>query len=224
MQFISSVPGLSRLLCYRSRMSKYKLIYFDLDGGRGEPVRIAFHAAGIAFEDVRWSFDDFLEKRSELRFTCAPVMEIDGQQVSQSNAIMRYVGKLAGLYPDDPQEALYCDEAMEAVEDLLHQVVGTFGLEGEQLKAARDELVNGWMTTFLIGINDLLERGGGEYFADNRLTMADLKVYVQSKSLLNGTLDHVPTDLLTRVAPLLVTHHARIAEEPVVKAYYDSRS
>ena len=40
-------------------MSDYKVTYFDFDGGRGEPVRIALHAAGIAFEDVRWSFPQF---------------------------------------------------------------------------------------------------------------------------------------------------------------------
>ena len=204
-------------------MAKYELIYFDMDGGRGEPVRIAFHKAGIEFEDVRWTFPEFREKRQELRFTCAPVLRIDGEQVTQSNAIMRYVGKLAGLYPEDPLQALYCDETMEAVEDLLHQIVGTFGLEGEELKAAREKLVDGWMTVFLIGLNDLLERGGGEYFADERLTMADLKVFVQTRSLTAGVLDHVPRDLVEKVAPLLMKHQARIAEEPAVQAYYRSR-
>lgn len=204
-------------------MARYELIYFDMDGGRGEPVRIAFHKAGIELEDVRWTFPEFQEKRQELRFTCAPVLRIDGEQITQSNAIMRYVGKLADLYPQDPLQALYCDETMEAVEDLLHQIVGTFGLEGEKLKAAREKLVNGWMTTFLIGLNDLLERGGGEYFADNRLTMADLKVFVQTRSLTAGVLDHVPLDLVERVAPLLLKHQGRIAEEPAVQAYYQSR-
>lgn len=203
-------------------MSKYKLIYFDFDGGRGEPVRIGFHAAGVEFEDERWSFDDFMQKRKELRFTCAPVLEIDGEQVTQSNAMLRYVGKMADLYPNNALQALYCDEVMEAIEDLLFRVVGTFGLEGEALKKAREELVAGWMTTYLKGLNELLERGG-KYFADNRLTMADLKVYMQTKSLASGTLDHVPTDLVEQVAPLLAGHRDRIAEEPIVKAYYASR-
>lgn len=33
-------------------MTQYKLTYFDFAGGRGEPIRIALHAAGIAFEDI----------------------------------------------------------------------------------------------------------------------------------------------------------------------------
>ena len=109
-------------------MADYRLTYFDIDGGRGEPVRIAFHAAGVDFEDDRISFPEFMERRKDMRFTCAPVLYIDGVAVTQSNSMCRYVGKLAGLYPEDALQALYCDEAMGAVEDLLHQIVPTFGL------------------------------------------------------------------------------------------------
>lgn len=203
-------------------MSTYKLTYFDFNGGRGEPVRIAFHAAGIEFEDHRISFDEFVECRDGMRFRCVPTLEIDGVEVTQSNSMLRFIGKKAGLYPEDDLQALYCDETMAAVEDLLHQVVHTFGLEGDELKAAREKLVDGWLTTYIKGLGELLERGGGDYFADNRLTVADLKVYVQVRSLRAGTLDHVPADLVDTLAPGLVGHQERVGEDPVVKAYYDS--
>ncbi len=205
-------------------MPKYKLTYFDFDGGRGEPIRIAFHAAGIEFEDHRISFEEFGKLRSGMRFRCSPTLAIDGVQVTQSNAMLRHIGKMAGLYPKDSTQALYCDEIMEAVEDLLHHVVRTFGLEGDALKQAREALVEGWMTTFIKGFGELLERGGGKYFADGRLTVADLKVFMQVKSLRNGTLDHVPADLVDKLAPNLVAHQERVAKDPVVTAYYASRS
>lgn len=205
-------------------MSRYKLTYFDFDGGRGEPVRIVFNAAGIDFEDHRISFDVFMKTRAGMRFECAPVLEIDGVAVTQSNAMLRYVGKMAGLYPDDKLQALYCDEAMGAVEDLLHQVVLTFGLDGDELKAAREKLADGWMRIFVTGLADLLARGGGNYFADNRLTVADLKVFMQIRSLRSGTLDHVPTDLVDRLAPSLVAHQERIASDPIVAGYYEGRA
>lgn len=205
-------------------MPHYKLTYFDFDGGRGEPIRIAFRAAGIAFEDHRISFDEFRKSRSTMRFTCAPTLMIDDVEVTQSNAMLRYVGGMAGLYPEDDLQALYCDEAMEAVEDLLHQIVHTFGLEGDELKAARKKLTEGWIATYVKGFSDLLTRGGGRYFADDRLTVADLKIYTQCKSLRNGTLDHVPTDLIDRLAPNLVEHQERVASDPIVTGYYESRA
>ena len=98
-------------------MTNYKLTYFDFDGGRGEPVRIAFHHGGIEFEDERISFEEFLKTRESTRFNSVPTMEIDGKIVTQTNAMLRYVGKKVGLYPEDEMQAFYCDEPMEAVEE-----------------------------------------------------------------------------------------------------------
>ena len=204
-------------------MTGYRLTYFDFDGGRAEPIRIAFHKAGIDFEDIRISFPEFGEMRESTRFNSLPVLEIDGVAVTQSNALSRYVGKMAGLYPVDDLQALYCDETMDALEDLMHYVVPSFGLQGEELKSARQKLVDGWLSVYLRGLGDLLGRGGGKYFADNRLTMADLKVFVQTRSLRAGTLDHVPSDLVDRLAPGLAEHQERIEAESCVVAYYASR-
>ncbi len=205
-------------------MTNYKLTYFDFDGGRAEPLRIAFHAAGIDFEDHRISFPEFGEMRGSLRFNAVPVLEIDGTVVTQSNAMNRYIGKMAGLYPTDELQALYCDEVMEALEDLLHYIVQTFFLEGDELKEAREKLVDGWLSVFLKGLDELLVRGGGEYFADEALTMADLKTFVQIRSLCAGNLDHVPTDIVQRLAPGLVKHKERIESDPRVLAYYAARA
>lgn len=205
-------------------MPNYKLTYFDFDGGRGEPVRIAFHAAGIDFEDKRISFPEFGEMRKDMRFNSTPELEIDGIVITQSNSINRYVGKLAGLYPEDDMQALYCDETMDALEDLLHYIVQTFGLKGDALRQARAKLAEGWLSVYVRGLGDLLARGGGKYFADNRLTMADIKVFVQVRSLVSGTLDHVPTDIVARLAPSLLEHQDRIQSDPVITSYYTSRA
>jgi glutathione S-transferase len=138
--------------------------------------------------------------------------------------MLRYVGKMAGLYPEDDLQALYCDEPMGAVEDLMHNIVHTFGLEGDELKEAREKLADGWISIIIKGLAEILERGGGEYFADNRLTVADLKVFVQIRSLRAGTLDHVPTDLVDKLAPSLVQHEERVGNDPIVTAYYAARA
>jgi glutathione S-transferase len=204
-------------------MAKYKLTYFDFDGGRGEPIRIALHAAGIAFEDNRLSYAQFSEMRKGTRFNSLPVFEIDGAAVTQSNAICRYVGKLAGLYPADDLQALYCDEVLDAQEDLSQRIGPTFGLKGEELRQAREKLVQGWMSIYLRGLEQLLVRGGGKYFANDGLTVADLKTFVQTRWLRSGSLDHVPADLVQKLAPGVAEHQERVAKDPRVLAYYASR-
>jgi glutathione S-transferase len=205
-------------------MPNYKLTYFDFDGGRGEPIRIALHVAGIEFEDERLAFPDFSAAQPGFRFFAVPVFTIDGAQVTQSNAIGRYIGKMAGLYPSDDLQALYCDEVVEALEDLTNHIVQTFFLEGDALKQAREKLVEGRMTIYLKGLEELLTRGGGEYFADGQLTMADIKAFVQMRALRAGVLDHVPTDIVERLAPGMAAHSQRVAEDSRVVGYYASRA
>lgn len=205
-------------------MPEYKLTYFDFDGGRGEPIRIALHAAGIEFEDERLAFSDFSAAQPGFRFYAVPVLTVDGAQITQSNAIGRYIGKMAGLYPSDDLQALYCDEVVEALEDLTNHIVQTFFLEGDALKQAREKLVEGRMTTYLKGLEELLTRGGGEYFAAGQLTMADIKAFVQMRALRAGVLDHVPTDIVERLAPGMAAHSDRVAADSRVVSYYESRA
>ena len=201
-------------------MTRFKLTYFDIDGGRGEAIRLALHIGGIEFEDVRLTFADFRESRQSFPFKALPVLEIDDQPVTQSNSLVRYVGKLVGLYPTDDLQALYCDEAMDAVEDLSHAIGNTFGLKDDDLKQARENLVQGPLATINKGLDGLLARGGGQYFADGRMTVADLKVFVQTRALTAGVLDHVPTDVVEGLAPSLAQHCGRITNDPRVAAYY----
>ncbi|MFZ6753860.1 glutathione S-transferase [Undibacterium sp. Dicai25W] len=201
-------------------MPQLKLTYFDFHGGRGEPVRLALAIGGIAFEDHRFTFAEFPEVRKTAPFGQVPLLEIDGAVITQCDAILRYAGKLAGLYPIEPLQALLCDEVMYVVEESTVRLGPTFRMTGEEQKVARLALVNGSMPVYLQWLEKQLLARGGEYFADNRLTIADLKVFVDVRGLNSGRLDHVPTDLVEKVAPALNTHMKRIAALPAVQAYY----
>ncbi len=201
-------------------MPQLKLSYFDFHGGRGEPARLAMAIGGIAFEDHRFSFPEFPEIKKAAPFGQVPVLHVDGVPVTQCDSINRYVGKLAGLYPTDPYQALLCDEVMYVVEEAGVKLGPTFSMTGEEQKAARLKLVNGSMPVYLGWLQKQLLAHGGEYFADNRLTIADLKVFVDVRGLNSGRLDHVPTDLVEKVAPALNAHMQRIAKTPAVAAYY----
>jgi glutathione S-transferase len=97
-------------------MDKIKLIYFDFDGGRAEPTRIAMSIADVEFEDCRISFSEFGEMRAGTPLNTVPIVEINGVAYTQSDAMNRYFGKLAGPYPSDPWQAFRCDEILGIVE------------------------------------------------------------------------------------------------------------
>jgi glutathione S-transferase len=201
-------------------LSHLTLTYFDIHGGRAEPARLAMHIGGIAFEDKRFAFADFAEVRKSTPLNQVPTLEVDGVQVTQSDAITRYVGKLGGLYPTDAYQALLCDEVLSVLEDANIKLGASFGLTGEALKEARLKLVSGPLTIYLSWLQKQLLAHGGQYFADQRLTIADLKVFVFVRTLNAGHLDHVPTDLVEQVAPMLNAHLQRITQTPAVQAYY----
>jgi glutathione S-transferase len=204
-------------------MAKLKLTYFDFDGGRGEPARLALHIGGIAFEDHRIAGKDWPAFRDKTPFLALPTLEVDGQVFSQSNSINRYVGRLTGLYPKDDLQAFLCDEVMDAAEDISTRIGQTIGLSEDAKKKAREELAAGHITRYLEQFQARLEAAGGEYFADRHLTVADLKVAMLIRWLRSGVLDYIPKDLVDTVAPQMVKHCEGVTGHPKVAEYYRRR-
>lgn len=203
-------------------MPEYKLDYFDFHGGRGEVTRLIMAIGGIDFEDNRIPVADWPGVREQAPFHALPVLHVDGEAISQSNAMNRYLGRLAGLYPEDPLEALRCDEVCDAVEDILTKVVVTFGIKDEdEKKAAREALAAGPIKLYLQTLQAKLERGG-DYFVEDRVTVADIKVFVWIRSLRSGILDYVPRDIVETTAPKLAEHCDRVAAHPGIVAWYDA--
>lgn len=205
-------------------MNTLKLTYFDFSGGRAEPARLALHIGGISFEDYRFAPADFAEVRKTTPLNQVPTLQVNDVQVTQSDAITRYAGKLAGLYPEDAFQALLCDEVLGALEDVNIGIGATFRMTGDELKIARETLVAGLLPKYLRWLDHQLESRGGQFFADSRLTIADLKAFVILRWLSSGKLDHVPVDLIDRTAPKLRDYMNRIAGLPAIAQYYANRT
>ncbi|MDJ0514360.1 MAG: glutathione S-transferase [Methyloceanibacter sp.] len=201
-------------------MSDLKLTYFDFHGGRGEPARLALSMGGVPFVDDRIPIAEWPERKAGTPFGAVPTLQVDGKTLTQSNAINRYVAKLTGLYPSDFWQAALCDEAMDAVEDVVNQIGSTMFLPDDEKKSKREALTEGMFPLYLKQLSKNLEENGGRYFADDRLTIADLKVAMLTRQLTSGILEHIPTDLVERVAPDLLGHFERVMKDPSIKAYY----
>ncbi|CAJ1333675.1 unnamed protein product [Effrenium voratum] len=73
-----------------------------------EALRLALSYAGLSYEERRLSPEECQQMLLRGELPPLPVLVVDGQfQLSQVNAILRYVAKLShgscGLYPEDPE-------------------------------------------------------------------------------------------------------------------------
>lgn len=93
-----------------------RLYYFNIKG-KGEPIRLYCAYSGLKLEDKRFaSRDEFISMREggKLAFGQVPMLEVDGKhELVQSSAILRYLSKIAGLYPEDPLVAARIDAALD---------------------------------------------------------------------------------------------------------------
>ncbi|CAK0892347.1 unnamed protein product, partial [Prorocentrum cordatum] len=180
-----------------------KLTYLDAKSS-GEPIRLALHVACVAFEDVRASYDEVNRLRGSgyLPFGQVPALEVDGQVFAQSQAILRWVGRQTGLYPDDLQ--IQIDQVDEALVDLRSvlrpgwygSVLGRHPLTGKPLleltPGQRAEVIELLNTVVLPARLAQLEQlltmtSPGPLVCGGRLTIADLSLYVYASGLLDGT-------------------------------------
>lgn len=203
-------------------MSQLTLSYFDMHGGRAEPIRLAFHIGGIEFLDHRFDLESFDEERLRTPLGQVPTLEVDGIKITQSNAILRYAGKLSKLYPSDTHQALLCDEILDAAEDCTNKIVPTLFLSGEKQKAAREQLARIDLPKYLKFFEHKLTEQGGNWFADNQLTIAELKILALVNWLNSGWLDHLPTDLVEKFAPQVQQLQIKVTNLDTIKNYYDS--
>ncbi|CAM9426109.1 unnamed protein product, partial [Choristocarpus tenellus] len=107
-----------------------------------------------------------------------PVMEVDGVTYAQSSALLRYAGKLSGLYPEDPLKAMKVDELLAAMEDITGLITPSFKEKDDEKKARemREALVAGPLSAAMSNICKQLEANPGSWFVGDSLTIADLQV------------------------------------------------
>ncbi|CAJ0953848.1 unnamed protein product, partial [Mesorhabditis belari] len=91
-------------------MPHYKLIYFAVRG-KGEFIRQLFTLAGVEFEDFRQPLgsDEWPAMKKETPYGYLPVLEVDGKQLGQANAIAKFIANEHGLNGSNAWEAALID-------------------------------------------------------------------------------------------------------------------
>ncbi|KAL8676685.1 MAG: hypothetical protein Q9186_006818 [Xanthomendoza sp. 1 TL-2023] len=91
--------------------------YFDFASrGRGQVVRLMWEDAGVAYEDIRYSFEEYPDYKNTViaeknPTTTIPVVELDGKILTQSYAILRRFARQL-KYDGETEEEKYWADAM----------------------------------------------------------------------------------------------------------------
>ena len=200
-------------------MSMPKVTYFDFAGSRGEEVRLALVIAGVAFDDNRVKPDEFARMKAELPFGSLPILEMPGHGVfAETNAILRLIGRLHRLHPDDPWDGARHDAVLEAGEELRQRLSATSRIsDAAEKKATRQALAADYIPRWAKGIERLI--GEGPFVGGAQPAVADIKVYMIEKALSGGNFEDISTAVLDPFERLKTVARG-IASHTAVQAWY----
>lgn len=148
-------------------------------------------------------------------------MTVDGKVAVQSGGLLRYAGKLTGLYPSDPLAALKVDELLDTLGDLSAACFRYRGKDKDRLREEREKMVKEDVPRYFGGLEKRLEVfGGAEYAVGDSLTVADLALVNLMINVKSGLLDYVPKDILdgySRASGI----YENLMKHPKVAAWYE---
>nr|CDJ94827.1 Glutathione S-transferase domain containing protein [Haemonchus contortus] len=200
-------------------MINYKLTYFD---GRGpaEIIRQLFVVAGEDFEDVRVTFDDWPKLKEGMPFGQLPVLEIDGKQLCQSFAIVRYLAKQFGYAGKNAWEEASVDAIGDQFKDFFYNEIRPYirtllGFEKGDLAALEKSIVpaHGELFTFM---TNFLKNNPSGYLVGDSLTWADL--YLAETATWNKKFPNLYDGF-----PEVKAHVEKIRSIPELKKYIENR-
>lgn len=160
-----------------------KLTYLDIPA-RAEATRLALAIGGVDFEDDRVSFDQFQTVAKQQPFGQIPVLEVDGTVYGESDALLRYAGKVAGLYPKCEKEALRVDMVVDSLESVMGpSLKAAFAADKA---AAKADVLQTTLPRYFGAIEKIYAENKGPFLLGEVITIADLKVMSIYRQLTDG--------------------------------------
>lgn len=201
-------------------MPKYVLTYFNFRA-RAELPRLLFAVAGEEFEDKRITkIEDWLEIKPKMPFGQLPILEVDGEKISQSLTIARFLAGEFGLAGNTPVERAKADMVVECISDMMDPIMPCYR---EKDPAKKDEMRSNYedlLPDFLEKMENLLKlnQGGDGYFVGDSLSWADLAVMNAWHWIPGfGVFPQI------HKYPKLQAHRLRIEEHPKVADWLERR-
>ena len=189
-----------------------KLYYFDIYG-RAEAIRMILNHKKEPFENVLIDGAKLQELKASgvLEFGQVPMLQTDdGKQLVQSWAILRYLGRRFGYYPDDAETAWRVDSTIDAVEDFFTSYFRVH-FEGDETKkeAAKAKFLSDFLPKWLDAIEKRIKNNENpNYIVGGKITIADFALAAAAFNL-----------LLNEANPLYKDFEPIVGKYEVLKAY-----
>jgi glutathione S-transferase len=149
--------------------------------------------------------------------------------IPQSVAILRYLGKLGGLYPADPLEAMKVDSVLDtiaeasipiemSVQGSVKRMIADEPWTKDQLLEIRKRISTSeahGLPFYFSHFEKVLKENGTGWLVGKKVTIADIQLHRVPTWVMSGMLDGIPKDLVDGY-PLVKAHHERIEALPEV--------
>ena len=180
-----------------------KIIYFNFPFWRAEVARIPLYISNTKFEDKRITSEEFsyikengkMTDGTIIPFSQLPVLVIDGQSIAQTGAIARICGKISGFYPDSLVEAGKVDQIIDTATDINMLMRPSMREQDpDKKKFMRQELSKNDLPKYFGYLENLLKEEN-IWFAENRMTIADIAIWRLMGWLKSGVIDDIPQNI-----------------------------
>ena len=180
-----------------------KIIYFNFPFWRAEVARIPLYISNTKFEDKRITSEEFsyikengkMSDGTIIPFSQLPVLVIDGQSIAQTGAIARICGKISGFYPESLVEAGKVDQIIDTATDINMLMRPSMREQDpDKKKLMRQELSKNDLPKYFGFLEDLLKEEN-IWFAENRMTIADIAIWRLMGWLKSGVIDDIPQNI-----------------------------
>ncbi|KAK9738178.1 Glutathione S-transferase, N-terminal domain [Popillia japonica] len=195
-----------------------KYTYFDFRG-LGESIRYLLRYAGIDFEDIRITFEEWPKLKPTTPFGQMPLYEEKGKTINQSLAIARYIAKKANLVGRNEWEDLEIDAIVDTINDIRQKVTENYFESNAEYKEyiKRGPLFKETLPYYFDRLEKIAKENLG-YMAIGRLTWADFYFAAVASALTHFS----GTDLL-KDRPYLQTVKNRVESLPPIKKWIEVR-
>lgn len=222
---------------------RYELYYWPSIPGRGEFIRLAFHAAGVPYVDVArlpekegggaQAIQHLMQgQETGLRPFAPPILKVGDLVLAQVANILHFLGPRLRLVPDDEvrraqalQLQLTIADVVSEVHDTHHPIYLGRVYEDQKPEARKRAayFVSQRLSRFLQYFEDILrrnEQSASKHLVGHASTYVDLSMF----QLLSG-IEYAFPNGFARVQPripLLLDLKARVAQQPGIAAYLAS--